>query len=115
MEKVRVDKESLVETLRYNKEAHVQEYTTALEKYREAVAKELSKRLRVVKNGDDFNLRFNLPEPVDYSEEFEETIQMLEWETSPEITLSERDFKRFVLNKWEWSEIFAASTRSYLG
>lgn len=75
---------------------------------------ELDKRLAAARSGGRIDLGFHLPEPVDYTEEYDAAIQMIEWELSDEIDLDEESFQKFVLNRWSWARHFAANTGSYL-
>jgi hypothetical protein len=82
--------------------------------YREKAEAALADRLELVREGGEFDLSFRLPAPVNYEREYTTAIAMVEWEVEPEIELSDMDFKRYVLDQWEWGQVFAANTRSYL-
>lgn len=114
MESITVRKGQLLETIRANRDEHRQQFLTAQKKYREKVIEELDVRLEQARTGGRINLGFALPEPVDYTDAYDTAIGMLEWEIGDEVTLEEEDFKRYVLNKWEWARAFAASTKAYL-
>lgn len=115
MDSITVPKDKLLTTIRANREAHREQFLAAQEKYREKVIAELDTRLEQARNGGRINLGFTLPEPVDYTDSYDTAIQMLEWEVADQITLEQDDFKRYVLNKWEWARVFAANTQAYLG
>lgn len=115
MENITVPKDKLLDTIRTNREAHREQFLAAQLKYREVVIRELDSRLAQARDGGAINLGFALPEPVDYSDQYDTAISMLEWEVDEEVTLAEHDFQRYVLNKWEWARMFAANTQSYLG
>lgn len=114
MENITVPKEKLLTTIRENHAEHRNQFLAAQDKYRERVIAELDVRLEAARTGGRIDLGFALPEPVDYSDSYNTAIQMLEWETAEEIVLSEQDFQRFVLNKWEWARAFAANSLGYL-
>jgi hypothetical protein len=59
-------------------------------------------------------LTFGLPEPVDYTSEYDAALAALEWEVEEKVTLDEESFRRLVLNEWRWAQHFAANTSSYL-
>lgn len=115
MENITVRKDKLQETIKTNRDSHREQFLAAQDKYREKVIAELDKRLEAARNGGRIDLGFHLPEPVDYTDSYDTAIAMLEWEVSDEIELSDVDFQRYVLNKWEWARVFAANTQSYLG
>ena len=114
MEKITVNKEKLLTTLQTNRSEHRAMFEKAQEVYRAEVIKVLDKRLKQARKGGRIVTFINLPEPVDYTTEFDRAIAMVEWNEGNEVTLSERDFQRYVLNMWEWQQNFAASTMRYV-
>ena len=114
MKNITVPKIKLLSTVRENRDHHREQFLEAQHKYRAKVIEELDKRLEQARNGGRINLGFALPEPVDYTSEYDSAIEMIEWEIDDEIVLSPEDFNRYVLNKWEWARHFAANTTAYL-
>jgi hypothetical protein len=114
MEDVKVDKEQLLKTLRKNRKKHRGIYEKALEAYRVAAIEAFEKRLDDAKNGREIVTFVNLPQPEDHTADFDTAIEMLEWDKGKSVILSQRDFQRFVQNKWEWRASFAANTESYV-
>lgn len=114
MQTVTVKKADLIEKMIQNRDDHRDQFLAAQVKYREKVIEELDRRLASVRDGKQFDLAFRLPEPVDYTSEYNTVLSMLNWEVADEVELEHHDFERYVLNKWEWARNFAASTQSYL-
>jgi hypothetical protein len=114
MQNITVSKAKLLQQLQDNRASHRALFLQAQEVFREKVIQTLDQRLAQARSGGRIELFINLPEPVDYTDEFDRAIAMMEWEESDQITLSEKDFQRYVLNKWEWAAAFAANTQSYL-
>lgn len=114
MQTITVMKTSLLEKLKENRTEHRDIFLDAQAKYRERIIDELDKRLADVRAGRKINVYIALPEPQDYTEAFDTAIAMVEWAQGNTIDLSEKDFNRYVLNKWEWQQAFAANTQSYL-
>ena len=114
MENIRVPKTKLLETIKQNRDEHRDQFLKAQEAYRETAIKQLDEQLALARERKSFHLRFTLPVPKDYTESYDTAIQMLEWETADVIELSQHDFERYVLNRWEWAQAFAASTAIYL-
>lgn len=115
MNTITVKKDDLIRTITENRNAHRETFLAAQVKYRERVIEELDARLIEARRpGGNINLGFRLPEPVDYTEEYDTALQMLAWEVSDEVELDEQTFSQLVLNRWHWQQHFAASTRSYL-
>lgn len=114
MENITVDKAELKKTLETNREKHRQTFLTAQEVFRTKVIETLDERLRIAREGGRIDLLIMLPEPQDYTESFDRAISMVDWAQGDSITLSEKDFQRYVLNDWEWARAFAASTQAYV-
>lgn len=115
MQNITVSKDDLLTTLRENRTAHRELFLKAQDAYREKVIEVLDERLAAARAGRPIDLYINLPEPEDHTDSFDTAISMIQWEVGETITLSERDFTRYVLNKWEWQHSFAANTASYVG
>jgi hypothetical protein len=107
-------KETLLSTIRENREKHREQFLAAQKVYRARVIEELDKRLDDARNGRAIKLVFALPEPQDYTSHYDTAIKMLEWEIAEEVEINEEDFQRYVENKWEWARQFAANTQVYL-
>lgn len=111
---VEVNKERLLTTLRDNRKEHREQFLAAQEVYRTRVIEQLDQRLKAIRDGDPINLYFQLPEPRDYTDDYDTVIEMIEWHEGDKFELEHMDFERFVLNKWQWASEFAASTQAYL-
>lgn len=114
MQNITVDKQKLLDTLRENREEHRNLFLAAQDVFRQKVVEALDRRLAEARAGGKIDLYISLTEPQDYTSSFDRAIQMIEWDEGDQITLSEKDFQRFVLNDWEWAGNFAASTMSYV-
>lgn len=114
MKDITVEKARLLETLQRNRDEHKDIFLRAQEIYRKRVIELLDRNLADARAGREIITFINLPQPKDYTKEFDKAIAMLDWETSDEITLGEHDFQRYVQNEWEWAQAFAASTASYV-
>lgn len=114
MQNITVDKDKLLATLRTNRDQHHELFLKAQDVFRNRVIEVLDERLAQAREGRKVDLFIGLPEPVDYTDKFDESIAMVEWAEGSTMDLSEKDFQRYVLNKWEWAAAFAASTKSYL-
>lgn len=111
---VKVNKTDLILKVRGNRDTHRAQFEAAQVKYRERVIAELDVRLAQARNGGVINLGFRLPEPVDYTREYDAALAALEWEVEETVTLDDTLFRRLVLNEWEWQREFYANTQSYL-
>lgn len=114
MQTITVSKDRLLKTLTENREAHIDLFHRAQEAFREKFITALDERLAQARAGKEVSTYFKLPEPVNYTDVFDRAIAMVEWAEGATIELSERDFQRFVLNDWEWKQMFAENTGSYV-
>lgn len=114
MEKIQVKKARLLKTLKKNRKKHRDIFLKAQEKYREEAIRVLDERLDNARKGKKINLSISLPEPRDFTEEYDTAIQMVEWAEGDSIELDQTSFEQYVLDKWGWQNIFAANTRPYV-
>lgn len=114
MNTVTVKKDDLIATVSKNRDEHRAIFLAAQDRYREKVIELLDSRLRQVRDGRPIDRSFTLPEPVDYTAEYDAALQMLTWEVNDEVTLDQDSFRQLVLNQWHWARNFAANTSSYL-
>lgn len=110
-----VPKGKLLARMRHNQEAHRAKYEVAMERYRLAAIDALNEQLRLAHAREPFSLSFSLPEPKDYSGQYEKAIEFVDWNTDEEIVLDRESFNRYVMDQWDWVRAFLASTASYLG
>lgn len=114
LENVKVDKDRLLATLEENREAHIEEYNTAVAVFREEAVKALRALAKeVAKEDGELKTNVEMPIPVSYEKEYDNAIAMVEWSQDDEITLEAHDFKAFVLDEWGWRGHFAAATSHY--
>ena len=115
MNDIKVNKAELVDQVKRNRDAHRQKFLDAQVIYRARVIDELDSRLMEArKPGGRIDLGFHLPEPVDYTSEYDQALAMLDWELADEVTLDQDTFRQLVLNQWHWAKHFAQNTGSYL-
>lgn len=141
--KVQVNRLSLIETLKANRERHIANHAAALRAYKDVAAKKLSDAHGEAIKSLEKNLARNLAEledfdpeaahkradylclvqqinvelkvPRNYSKEYDAAIAIAEWDVRDVLELSHAEFQCFVRDVWEWSDDFRASTMSYVG
>jgi hypothetical protein len=117
MDNVIVNVNRVLETLRTNREAHVTEFKEALDLYKQIIIKELSTKLKAAKRGDEVDFRFS-NRPTSFADQFDNAIAKLEWTTSTEVSLTDSEFRQYVLGQWSWKNAFETSVgviKSYRG
>ena len=110
---VTADKATVLEALRKNREEHQVMVKEAREGYVEKARAALAAKLDELRSGKLAALEFGLVMPVDYTDEYDTAIRMLELEKGDEIKLDASLVRCFVLNQWGWMDIFTSSNIGY--
>lgn len=133
-----VKTDRLLKQLRKNRESHLEEYGVAVEGYLEAgrvklgeqhekAKKDLQvafdrtteelKRFDPTKAKDTIvfcrAIQFTLTAPRSYVDAYDQSIEMMEWETRQEVELTTTEFRCFIMNKWDWMEEFKSVSEMY--
>jgi hypothetical protein len=113
---ITANRNELIDKLQTNLAEHQAKVEKAQKNYRQKVMEELERRLADGRNGRplDVSIFASMPVPRSFAREYEQAIEELRWHTEETIELSSRDFKRFVLDNWDWAPQFAASNSAYL-
>ena len=115
LSEVIVTKEQLLAKLKENLAAHKTIAQEAREGYIKKTQEVLQKKLDEAKEGKFVHLSFNLPEPQDHSKEYEQTIIMVEWDNRVELTLTQHEFKSYILDEWTWDRNSLVTNAIYSG
>ncbi len=105
--------EDVLAKLKENRETHSRIVAEAREGYVEAAKKALQSRLRELKKGEITHLQFHLAPPQDYTSTYDTAIEMLEWHTDDEITLSAQEVQNLIMDNWDWMDHFLLSNTQY--
>ena len=116
MKIVRIGKNELVNKLRENREKHHEHVKKAEKGYLKAVKEDLEQLLQIVNDGKIPNFRslYKLQQPINKIEEYDIALQMLDMSTDDIIELTQDDFKKYVLDKWDWTADLIASNTKYI-
>ncbi len=113
MRTIKVDVDHLKEVLVKNRAAHKVQFEQAWEGYRKVAAKELEDRLDAVKDGKPFQLWFNLSVPEDHTDDYDQTLEMLELHVEDTIALSINEYQQYFKDDWGWKGKFASDNATY--
>ena len=108
-----VNKSKLLETLKKNRESHGKIVEEARKGYIDQARAALSARLAQLEKGEVVSLSFNLSPPSDYTEVYDNSIAMLEWNTQETVELEADEFRQLVRDEWDWSANFFALNSNY--
>lgn len=138
---VEVNRGKLVETLKANRTAHIENYKVAITGYRvmaiaklkegyEAAKSKLEKNLkRGIASLDEFDpenpdsasdyltlvegIQVSLKVPRNYSKEYDAAIDMAEWDVRETLELTHAEFQCFVRDEWNWTNDFSTTNAMY--
>ena len=113
MDQVKVKKDELLKILKSNLDTHHGIFLEAQEGYRRMVIEELDKMLQEAREGKTIRRTVQLVEPQDHTKDYTTAIRMIEMSVDEAISISDFDFKRYVLDEWDWSSSFSSSSSSY--
>lgn len=107
--------EKLQETLKQNLSDHVEIYNTAMLAYETNYKDYVSEFAKEVAKGD-LKREFRPPiRPVSYAKNYEDVISQLEYEAEDVITLSSQEFKNYILDEWNFTNVFYSNTQTMFG
>jgi hypothetical protein len=107
--------EFLLKTITKNRDKHVKTYKKAYNNYQNLLKQELKNLLTCVENNEDISLVINLKKPVNYENDYNQIISMLENCTDIEMELCTSEYRSIVLDQWNWDDNFAQQTILYSG
>lgn len=73
----------------------------------------VEKKLKELQAGKIVSLHFTLNPPVDHTEVYKTTIEMLEWNTEELVILEADEFRQLVQDQWDWSSSFYGTNKVY--
>jgi len=121
MKTVIVNKVELLEALRENREAHEAEYKTALEGWWEQVQdwfvqqQEAIDEANTSESGEDPELHCSHTKPTEHLKDYDREIKMADMSLTDEIELTTEEFAKYVMDEWEWSDMWKLSNTRYSG
>jgi hypothetical protein len=118
MQKVRVEKAKLRETLLANRETHVRDFEIAWDKYKERVIENVQTLLDAAKDarrGQAIQLNVNMQAPQNHADDYDRALEMLEWELDNEVSLEQHEFAELVQDDWGWKTQVLMSNKLYTG
>lgn len=113
MEKITVKKEDLLREVRKNREQHRKVFEEALIGFQRAVTEHLTSQLEKAKAGLRVETHIALQQPVDQTSDYDRVIRALEMSTEDKMELNEKEFAKYVMDDWSWSNQFWASNSMY--
>lgn len=100
--------------LRKNREQHIKTLAEAREGYRKRAIAALEKKVAQLREGRNVSVAVNLQPPIDYTQEYDLVISMLELHTKETIQLDASQSRCLLHDDWGWKSAFVSSTAQYL-
>ena len=114
MSEIQVDRKVLLKKIKENRETHRSTFLKAQQGFRKAVINKLEEVLKNARNGVRFETSLGLPVPQDMTKEYDMIISMLELSVDHRMTISQGEFKQYVLDQWSWKGGWETSNSSYI-
>lgn len=111
---IKVNKQSLINRIKENKENHIKEYKKAVIAYKKEALKQLAELTKKVKDGQ-LKISLNLVSPIDNTKHYDNVIQMFDWDVNDEVDLTQNEFNEYIQDQTEFARQAKFSNSSYLG
>ena len=115
MHKVVVKKDEALVILRKNREAHRGIFLEAVDGYKKQAVQMLEKHIDNIKKGKVARVSVSLPQPADYTKEYDRVIKMLEMSIDDTVELDDVAFGQYIMDDWNWKLQFLTSNSAYSG
>ena len=109
---IKVNKADLINRIKANKAAHIEEYEKACISYKEEALKQLNDLITKVNEGD-VKIKLNLVSPVNNAENYDKIIEMFEWEVEDFVELEQDEFNEYVQDETDSSRMAKSSNSVY--
>ena len=106
----------VIEKVTENKEKHLADYEAAKQAYKQESLALLEKALADAKLGKFPETQFVSlpPKPKSYIPSYDRIISMLNLTSQKTVELSEQDYSKYILDNWEWKELFTSTSAYYM-
>lgn len=122
---VTVPRTDLIEKMKENRSAHAAIFEEAIVAYDEnvrealrAVSEELAQiastsgPIEKAFSLEKITAKLEIEKPRHYLQAYDEAIELFEWEKKDDVDLSVDEFRKYVLDRWDWQDRFLGETRA---
>lgn len=123
MNQVKVKRDDLLAVVKTNRERHIAEYEQSVVGYKREAIDEIERAMAAMKRqvselreGEVVRLGavcFNLVVPENHSGDYDRVIKMLEMCVDEQLEVNEREFSKYAMDVWDWTEDFRNTTSHY--
>lgn len=114
-EEITANAQELLKVLRDNRKRHVAQFEEAYAAFCEQAIALMQRNLEEAKGGHGVTLTISLPVPENHAADYDREIRMLEMHQFAEIRIHSQLFDQIVMDRWRWSDVFAATNATYSG
>lgn len=115
MKTVKIRKAELKAIVAKNATKHQTELKEAWDGYTKTCIEAFEGLLARFKNGEKVtDIYLHERPPEDHTKDYDRVLKMIDMSVDTEIELDQNDFSRYVLDEWEWKEMWAVSNSKYL-
>lgn len=113
--KIAVDRTTLIEKLRENRETHRSIFEEALTGYQEKALEELESKIEAIRSNGrkPISLFIHLPAPEDHTDDYDRVIGLLEWGVDDVVNLDDKEYANYVNDDWNWKQNWLISNSAY--
>jgi len=109
---IKVKKDQLIEKIKENKKKHVELYEKAVVAYKEEALEQLEKLTAEVNDGS-LEIQLNLITPINNEQNYDDVIEMFEWEVNEEVQLGQNEFREYVQDETDFAQDALHSNMMY--
>ena len=124
MKEVKMNTAALLEVVKKNRKAHIEELELAKKGYKVAVLQALHNRIKAIEEGTmepsvvfarhgAFGYEDSLQPPMDHTKDYDRVITMLEMSVDTETVLDVAEFNQYVMDEWTWASMTKTLNASY--
>ena len=121
LDEVKVSRGNVLETLKENREKHIQEYNDTMAGWEQELREAAFALQDGAESGDLEDLERQImmlneirrEEPTSHEEDYNQYIDMLENSLDDVLVLSSHDYARFMRDEWHWKEQFSLTSQKY--
>lgn len=112
---VKVKRGWLIGVVQKNRDEHRDTFTKAHQKYQDAIIKWLTEYLEEARTTKrDITVKyFQGAQPEDHTIDYDLVLDMLKNGSEDTINITGSDYRRFVLDRWDWTQQFVSASNAY--
>ena len=114
MNSITVDKADLVNKITFNRAKHIEQFRIQVEIYKKLLALYFQDCIETLELGKvpesiypiDLETKDPIPTPKNHVKEYDQALQMLEWEVGSRVEISATQFQQYINDDWNWMAAF---------